>query len=106
MPKAKTTQTWLLDSVALRDAYTDFILSRQAMNRANTRNIATGVVKDNAPYASKKNPRPIRWGEVDTVASTSSLPCQRFLMKTYLVLYAFVWSFQLGNFPTCISEPF
>ena len=32
MSKTKTTQTWSLASVALHDAYTDFILSRQAMN--------------------------------------------------------------------------
>jgi len=32
MPKAKTVQTWSLASAALHDAYTDFILSRQAMN--------------------------------------------------------------------------
>jgi hypothetical protein len=32
MPKTKTVQTWSLASLALRDAYTDFILSRQAMN--------------------------------------------------------------------------
>jgi site-specific recombinase XerD len=32
MPTTKTTQTWSLASVALHDAYTDFILSRQAMN--------------------------------------------------------------------------
>lgn len=32
MPQTKTTQSWALASVALRDAYTDFILSRQAMN--------------------------------------------------------------------------
>jgi site-specific recombinase XerD len=32
MPTAKTTQTWSLASVALQDLYTDFILSRQAMN--------------------------------------------------------------------------
>lgn len=31
-PRTKTTNTWTLASVALRDAYTDFILSRQAMN--------------------------------------------------------------------------
>jgi site-specific recombinase XerD len=29
-PKTSTTQKWTLDSVALQDAYTDFILSRQA----------------------------------------------------------------------------
>jgi integrase/recombinase XerD len=32
MPKAKTVQTWSLASLPLTDAYTDFILSRQAMN--------------------------------------------------------------------------
>jgi site-specific recombinase XerD len=32
MSRTKTTQKWLLASVELRDAYTDFILSRQAMN--------------------------------------------------------------------------
>jgi site-specific recombinase XerD len=32
MPKTTTTQKWSLTSVAVRDAYTDFILSRQAMN--------------------------------------------------------------------------
>jgi integrase/recombinase XerD len=32
MPQTKTKQEWSLASVALRDAYTDFILSRQAMN--------------------------------------------------------------------------
>ena len=32
MSKTKTVQTWSLASLALRDAYTDFILSRQAMN--------------------------------------------------------------------------
>ena len=32
MSKTKTTEKWLLTSVALRDAYTDFMLSRQAMN--------------------------------------------------------------------------
>jgi integrase/recombinase XerD len=32
MTKAKTIQEWSLASVALRDAYTDFMLSRQAMN--------------------------------------------------------------------------
>src|SRR6476660_5341341 len=32
MSRAKTTNKWLLASVELRDAYTDFILSRQAMN--------------------------------------------------------------------------
>jgi site-specific recombinase XerD len=31
-PKTKTEQRWSLASVALTDAYTDFILSRQAMN--------------------------------------------------------------------------
>jgi site-specific recombinase XerD len=29
-PKTETTQKWVLGSVALQDAYTDFILSRQA----------------------------------------------------------------------------
>jgi site-specific recombinase XerD len=32
MSRTKTTQKWALASVALRDAYTDFMLSRQAMN--------------------------------------------------------------------------
>jgi site-specific recombinase XerD len=32
MSRTKTKQEWSLASVALRDAYTDFILSRQAMN--------------------------------------------------------------------------
>jgi hypothetical protein len=32
MPQAKTTPKWMLASVALADVYTDFILSRQAMN--------------------------------------------------------------------------
>ena len=32
MSRTKTNEKWLLTSVALRDAYTDFILSRQAMN--------------------------------------------------------------------------
>jgi integrase/recombinase XerD len=32
MPTIKTKHEWALASVALRDAYTDFILSRQAMN--------------------------------------------------------------------------
>lgn len=32
MPNTKTTQTWALASVALTDAYTDFVLPRQAMN--------------------------------------------------------------------------
>lgn len=31
-PNTKTIKLWLLASVALTDAYTDFILSRQAMN--------------------------------------------------------------------------
>src|SRR5215208_2247785 len=31
-PRTKTKQEWSLASVALRDAYTDFYLSRQAMN--------------------------------------------------------------------------
>jgi hypothetical protein len=30
-PKTKVKQEWPLASVALRDAYTDFMLSRQAM---------------------------------------------------------------------------
>lgn len=34
MSKIKTQQKWSLTSVDLRDAYTDFILSRQAMNAA------------------------------------------------------------------------
>jgi site-specific recombinase XerD len=33
-PKTRTAQEWLLDSVELQDAYTDFILSRQAKRRA------------------------------------------------------------------------
>lgn len=32
--RIKTTVKWTLASIALTDAYTDFILSRQAMNRA------------------------------------------------------------------------
>ena len=32
MPRIKTTEKWSLASVALRDAYTDFVLARQAMN--------------------------------------------------------------------------
>jgi hypothetical protein len=32
MPCSLTTQKWTLASVALTDAYTDLILSRQAMN--------------------------------------------------------------------------
>jgi len=32
MPRAKTTPKWMLASVALAAVYTDFILSRQAMN--------------------------------------------------------------------------
>lgn len=36
MSKTKTQQKWSLTSVGLRDAYTDFILSRQAMNAAPT----------------------------------------------------------------------
>lgn len=32
MPITKVQEKWLLDSVACRDAYTDFILSPQAMN--------------------------------------------------------------------------
>jgi integrase/recombinase XerD len=32
MPRTKTVQAWSLASIALTDAYTDFILSRQAMN--------------------------------------------------------------------------
>lgn len=32
MPRTETIQTWTLASVALTDAYTDFILSHQAMN--------------------------------------------------------------------------
>lgn len=36
MSRTKTTTKWTLASVALRDAYTDFILSRQAMNCAPT----------------------------------------------------------------------
>ena len=32
MSKTKTVQTWSLASAVLHDAYTDFILSRQAMN--------------------------------------------------------------------------
>ena len=32
MPQTKTQEKWLLGSVELRDAYTDFMLSRQAMN--------------------------------------------------------------------------
>jgi hypothetical protein len=32
MSQNKTIQSWTLASVALRDAYTDFMLSRQAMN--------------------------------------------------------------------------
>ena len=32
MPQPKTKQKWALASVALQDAYTDFMLSRQAMN--------------------------------------------------------------------------
>jgi len=32
MPQTKVQQKWTLASVALTDAYTDFILSRQAMN--------------------------------------------------------------------------
>ena len=31
-PQTKITRQWTLASVALTDAYTDFILSRQAMN--------------------------------------------------------------------------
>jgi integrase/recombinase XerD len=34
MPQTLIQQKWTLDSIALRDAYTDFILSRQAMNAA------------------------------------------------------------------------
>jgi len=32
MPQTKITQSWSLASVALRDAYTDVMLSGQAMN--------------------------------------------------------------------------
>lgn len=32
MPQQKTTQKWTLAFVSLLDAYTDFVLSRQAMN--------------------------------------------------------------------------
>jgi len=32
MSRAKVKQDWSLASIALRDAYTDFMLSRQAMN--------------------------------------------------------------------------
>ena len=32
MPKTKTIKQWTLASLALTDAYTDFMLSRQAMN--------------------------------------------------------------------------
>jgi site-specific recombinase XerD len=34
MPQTAVQQKWTLNSIALRDAYTDFILSRQAMNAA------------------------------------------------------------------------
>lgn len=34
MPRTQTKQSWTLASVALRDAFTDFMLSRQAMNCA------------------------------------------------------------------------
>ncbi|HKI53375.1 MAG TPA: hypothetical protein VJ987_04570, partial [Anaerolineales bacterium] len=36
MSQTKTTKKWTLASVELRDAYTDFILSRQAMNAQQT----------------------------------------------------------------------
>ena len=36
MSRTKTTQKWTLASVALIDAYTDFMLSRQAMNAKET----------------------------------------------------------------------
>jgi len=36
MSQRKTKQTWSLASVELRDAYTDFMLSRQAMNATRT----------------------------------------------------------------------